>query len=88
MSYIARHQIVGGPDHPVHLPQESLELLIASGMKSGVPAAVEALLEAETPLEIIDRRIIPALDRVGAAPPPDKRTGRRSSVRPGQAGRS
>ena len=65
MSYIARHQIVGGPDHPVHLPQESLELLIAGGIKSGVPAAVEALLEAETPLEIIDRRIIPALDRVG-----------------------
>ncbi len=65
MSYIARHQIVGGPDHPVHLPQESLELLIAGGIKSGVPAAVEALLEAETPMEIIDRRIIPALDRVG-----------------------
>ena len=65
MSYIVRHQIVGGPDHPVHLPQESLELLIAGGIKSGVPAAVEALLEAETPLEIIDRRIIPALDRVG-----------------------
>jgi len=46
MRYITRHQIVGGPDHPVHLPQESLELLIAGGIKAGVPAAVEALLEA------------------------------------------
>ena len=42
-----------------------LETLIALGQRSGVPAAVEALLERETPLEIIDGRVIPALDRVG-----------------------
>lgn len=63
--YIARYQIVGSADHPVCLSQVSLEALIAGGMKSGVPEAVEALLEGETPLEVIDRHIIPALDRAG-----------------------
>ena len=62
--YIARHQKTGGawwaqqPDLP-------LETLVATGQKAGVPAAVEALLKVETPLEVVDRHIIPALDRVG-----------------------
>ena len=34
-------------------------------MANSSVVSMKALLEAETPLEIIDRRIIPALDRVG-----------------------
>lgn len=63
--YIARHQRLGGAwvsggDRP------SLELLVSTGRRSGVPAAVEALLERESPLEVVNGHIIPALDRVGA----------------------
>lgn len=64
-NYIARHQIIGGPDHPVQPPEASLEALIIAGMKSSVPAAAEALLEREAPLEVINGHIIPALDIVG-----------------------
>ena len=62
--YIARFQVIGGADHS-SLRELSLEALIVTGQKSGVPAAAEELLEKETPLEVIDRHIIPALDEVG-----------------------
>lgn len=44
----------------------TLESLIESGRKSDVPEIVETLLKSETPLEIINQRIIPALNRVSA----------------------
>lgn len=45
----------------------SLESMIESGRKNDVPDMVENLLETETPLQIINGRIIPALNRVGDA---------------------
>ena len=62
--YIARFQVIGGTDHssPGKL---SLEALIVKGQKSGVPAAVEELLEREMPLDVVNGHIIPALDEVG-----------------------
>ena len=44
----------------------ALESLIETGRKSEVPEVVEELLKTESPLQIINGRIIPALDRVGA----------------------
>lgn len=63
-NYIARFQTAGEAHRPVG-EEAPLETLIATGQKSGVPAAVEALLEKETPLDVINGHIIPALDRVG-----------------------
>ena len=63
-AFISRFQIIGRADRPVGGPAP-VETLIVMGTKSGVPAAVEALLEQETPLEIINNHIIPALDAVG-----------------------
>lgn len=62
--YIARFQVIGGTDHssPGKL---SLEALIVKGQKSGVPAAVEELLEREMPLDVVNGHVIPALDEVG-----------------------
>ena len=63
-AYITRFQIVGRADHSA-IGAFPLETLIETGQKSGVPAAVEALLEREEPLDIINGHIIPALDAVG-----------------------
>ncbi|MDE7053463.1 MAG: homocysteine S-methyltransferase family protein [Oscillospiraceae bacterium] len=63
-AFISRFQVIGRADRPVGGPAP-VETLIVMGTKSGVPAAVEALLEQETPLEIINNHIIPALDAVG-----------------------
>ncbi len=63
--YIARFQRTGRAHQPAGEASLPLETLITLGQRSGVPEAVEALLERETPLEVIDRHIIPALDRVG-----------------------
>ena len=63
-AFISRFQIIGRADRPVGGPAP-VETLIVMGTKSGVSAAVEALLEQETPLEIINNHIIPALDAVG-----------------------
>ncbi len=63
-AFISRFQIIGRADRPVGEPAP-VETLIVMGTKSGVPATVEALLEQETPLEIINNHIIPALDAVG-----------------------
>lgn len=67
--FIARHRESGGAEKPVSAAareeERLLETLIAAGRKADVPAAVESLLERETPLEIVNRRIIPALDEVG-----------------------
>lgn len=63
--YIARFQHTGGAYQPAREASLPLETLIALGQRSGVSEAVEALLAREMPLEIIDRHIIPALDRVG-----------------------
>ena len=63
--YISRFQRIGGASQPVGPEELPLETLLMTGQKSGVPAAVEALLEKESPLEIVNGRIIPALDRVG-----------------------
>ena len=62
--FIARHHGADGPV-PAAGREEALEALIISGRRADVPAAVEALLERETPLEIVNGRIIPALDEVG-----------------------
>lgn len=45
--------------------ETSLEMMIITGRKSDVPAAVKELLETKSPLEVISRHIIPALDSVG-----------------------
>ncbi len=63
-AFISRFQVIGRADRPVGGPAP-VEALIVMGTKSGVPAAVEALLERETPLEVINNHIIPALDAVG-----------------------
>ena len=63
--YIARFQTLGGAYRPAGEGGLSLEALIVMGQRSGVPAAVEALLEKEPPLEVINGHIIPALDTVG-----------------------
>lgn len=44
----------------------TLESMIESGRKSDVSETVEVLLKTETPLEIINHRIIPALNHVSA----------------------
>ena len=64
-AYIARFQRIGGACQPAVGPDMPLETLIVMGQRSGVPAAVEALLEKEPPLEVINGHIIPALDIVG-----------------------
>ena len=64
-AYISSFQRVGGATHAVGPETPPLETMIVMGQKSSVPAAVEALLERETPLEVIDGHIIPALDEVG-----------------------
>lgn len=46
-------------------PQAGLEELILRGIKSEVPAVTEALLEQESPLDVVNRRIIPTLETVG-----------------------
>ena len=64
--YIARHQgqtapaVLGTEGKP-----EDLADYIISGRKEMVPAAVEALLRDQEPLEVINGRVIPALDKVG-----------------------
>ena len=63
--FIARFQAGNGTLRSAPGSDLSLETLIAQGQRSGVPEAVEALLEKEPPLEVVNRRIIPALDRVG-----------------------
>ncbi len=64
--YIARFQVIGGASAPAFSGQEaSLEALVAAGRKAEIPVAVESLLERETPLEVVNNHIIPALDRVG-----------------------
>ena len=65
--FIARHGAAEGAAS-APLPggeEELLPALIASGRRLDVPAVTEALLEKEPPLEVINRRIIPALDAVG-----------------------
>lgn len=64
-AYISRFQRIGGASRSMEAEGMPLQTLIMTGQKSGVPAAVEALLEKETPMEIINGCIIPALDRVG-----------------------
>jgi len=64
-AFIARFQAGNGTPRSAPGSDLSLETLIAQGQRSGVPEAVEALLEKEPPLEVVNRRIIPALDRVG-----------------------
>jgi len=64
-AYISRFQVIGGAGQPAGGPDLPLEPLIVMGQRSGVPAAVEALLEKEPPLEVVNRHIIPALDTVG-----------------------
>jgi len=64
-AYIARFQAAGGAGQVAGSPDLPLESLIVMGQRSGVPAAVEVLLEQEPPLEVINRHIIPALDTVG-----------------------
>lgn len=64
--FIARHQLLDKmPQPPTCLADGFLETLILSGRKVEAPAAVQSLLEKETPLEIINNHIIPALDEVG-----------------------
>lgn len=63
--YIARFQITGGAYQPAGEEALPLETLIILGQRSGVPAAVEALLKKETPMKIINDHIVPALDRAG-----------------------
>ena len=46
-------------------PQAGLEELILRGIKSEVPAVTEALLEQESPLDVVNRRIVPTLETVG-----------------------
>ena len=64
--YIASRRRLGGA-WAQGREEPSLEALVAMGQKSGVPAAAQALLEREGPLEVINGHIIPALDRVGEA---------------------
>ena len=64
--YITRYQIIGGSRmFAASRTDVSLEALITTGRKAGVPAAAEVLLKQATPLEVINKHIIPALDRVG-----------------------
>ena len=63
-AYISRFQRIGGANQPVD-GEASLEALIMMGQRSGAAAAAESLLETETPLEVINNHIIPALDTVG-----------------------
>lgn len=65
--YIARHsEEKPGKGNPVPAIAAGLEDLILSGRKGEVPETVEAILQTLPPLEVINRHIIPALDRVGA----------------------
>lgn len=62
-AYIARSS--GGTPAASPAGGGTLEELIMAGRKSQVPGTVRDLLEAESPLEVINGHIIPALDRVG-----------------------
>ena len=62
--YISRFQRIGGAYQPV-TAAASLETFIMMGQRSGIAPAVESLLESESPLEVINNHIIPALDLVG-----------------------
>ncbi len=58
-AYAAAPQTAGGG------LQAGLEELILRGIKSEVPAVTEALLERESPLDVVNRRIVPTLETVG-----------------------
>ncbi len=62
-AYIAQYSGAVYADGPQQ--GNTLEQLILTGVKSEVPAATETLLQQETPLEVINSHIIPALDIVG-----------------------
>ena len=63
-AYISRFQRGGGASQPM-AAETPLETLIILGQRSGAVAAAESLLETETPLEVINSHIIPALDAAG-----------------------
>lgn len=60
--YIASHSTA---PVPAEAPG-SLEALIVTGRKGEVSSATASLLKKESPLEVVDRHIIPALEKVGS----------------------
>ena len=63
--YIAAYAGGAAAPAPADRGAATLEQLVISGVKSEVPAAVEALLRDMPPLQVINDHIIPALDTVG-----------------------
>lgn len=61
--YLKRTKVSESPEKQL---AATLESMIESGRKSDVPETVKTLLKMETPLEIINNRIIPALNHVSA----------------------
>ena len=61
--YIAAY--AGTPQTHSQETQAGLEELILRGMKREVPAVTEALLEQESPLDVVNHRIVPTLEAVG-----------------------
>lgn len=59
-AYAGAPRTAGGED-----TQAGLEDLILRGIRSEVPAVTEALLEQESPLDVVNRRIVPTLETVG-----------------------
>ena len=51
---------------PAAVGSRSLEEIVAAGLKGEAGAATRALLDTHAPMDIVDRILIPALDKVGA----------------------
>lgn len=67
--YIERHQAAAGKHIPSALPAGDpgrlMQTLIISGRKAEVPGVTEELLKTESPMELVNGHIIPALDEAG-----------------------
>ena len=63
--YLARYVVQEQTPAPKIGESRSLEDLVEMGLRKEARAAVTALLDTEQPMDIIQNRLIPALDRVG-----------------------
>ena len=63
--YLARYVVQEQTPAPKIGESRSLEDLVEKGLRKEARAAVTALLDTEQPMDIIQNRLIPALDRVG-----------------------
>ena len=65
LDFIARYNDAAPAPHPQEAASVSLEDAVYNGLKSEAAATAEKLLETVDPMDIVNGKLIPALDRVG-----------------------